>query len=734
MTNYSDAPEIQSDLLDQIAYSAAQIDAQDDLKQILRLSTPVAAKKLISKIYSVMNLKENKFILREQLEDLLTSNCIHYRATSVLKGNRYLEQVPRIMRLLDNDDICLAYEENGKSFYYDPFTDKSVVYSCRQMSDIFESSCYELYPVFPANLTSFKALFLFVFSSIKADLTVALILSLLLSTFGLLSPLITAHVVGDVVPSGDTGWILSTFIVSVLIALYTSAVSWLQSFYLIRVSQKMSLRTEIPLYKRMLCYPLSFVDSYSVGDLSSRIGSISKIVSSLSSSFLTALVQGVSLVTYSFMMFYYDQELAIAAIIFVAIAAAIDVYLIRKQLIYIRNSTELSADLYNTTLQSLGAIAQVRVNGAEPYVLKNWFSKIINISDLGYESARLSDFNSIVSNMVSIAGSSMIYAILITQILRQSDASGFGITASLFIVFSSAYSGFSSSFYTVVGLINNAFGSLLIDWQRASPLVRQGEEQSRQLNCIRLDIAKDFDIRNLSFQYEDSNVQTLDNISCKIVHGKFNVIFGPSGCGKSTLLSLILGFYMPTSGNIFCGDVRLVELDLQYYRSQFGVVMQNSSMPPMSIKDCLTGGLDYDEKQIWDTLELVNISEEISRLPMKLETILSEGAQNISGGQRQRLCIARALLRNPTILLEDESTSALDNFSQKIILNNLRELCITRVVVAHRISAIRGCDHMIVLSRAGTIEAEGTFDECLSRSPFLQAAIAGSSNVNYHYE
>lgn len=724
MTNYTESSEAQADLLDQIVYSAAQIDAHNNLKQSIRLSTPEAAKKLIGKIYSTMNLEGNKFILREQLEDLLASNYIHYRATSVLQGNRYLEQVPRLVRLLDNDDICLAYEKNGKSFYYNPFTDINVAYSCRQASDIFDRSCYELYPIFPVDLTSFKGIFFFVFSSIKGDLTAALILSLLLSIFGLLSPLITAHVVGDVVPSGDTGWILSTFIVSVLIALYTSAVSWLQSFYLIRVSQKLSLRTEIPLYKRMLCYPLSFVDSYSVGDLSSRIGSISKIVSSLSSSFLTALIQGVSLITYSFMMFYYDQELALAAVIFVAIAAAIDVYLIRKQLVYIRSSTELSAELYNTTLQSLGAIAQVRVNGAEPYVLKNWFSKILNISNLGYESARLSDFNSIVSKIVSIAGSSLIYAILITQILRQSDASGVGITASLFIVFSSAYSGFSSSFYSVVGLVNNAFGSLLIDWQRASPLVRQGEEQSRQISSIRLDIAKDFEIRNLSFQYEDSNVKTLDNISCKIMHGKFNVIFGPSGCGKSTLLSLLLGFYMPTAGDIFCGDVRLVELDLQYYRSQFGVVMQNSTMPPMSIKDCLTGGLDYDEKKIWETLALVNISEEISSLPMKLETILSEGAQNISGGQRQRLCIARALLRNPTILLEDESTSALDNFSQKIILNNLRRLGTTRVVVAHRISAIRGCDHMIVLSQSGTIEAEGTFDECLSLSPFLQAAIA----------
>ena len=150
-----------------------------------------------------------------------------------------------------------------------------------------------------------------------------------------------------------------------------------------------------------------------------------------------------------------------------------------------------------------------------------------------------------------------------------------------------------------------------------------------------------------------------------------------------------------------------------------GTILQTTVLPVSSIKDALTSGLGESNETIWRTLELVNLSDEINALPMKLETILSEGAGNISGGQRQRLGIARALLREPKVLLEDESTSALDNYSQRVIVENLKNIGVSRIVVAHRITAIQSCDHIIVLQK-GKVEFEGSFENSLVNSNYMK--------------
>ena len=173
-------------------------------------------------------------------------------------------------------------------------------------------------------------------------------------------------------------------------------------------------------------------------------------------------------------------------------------------------------------------------------------------------------------------------------------------------------------------------------------------------------------------------------------------------------------------------DKPISDLYLKDYRRLFGVILQKSTLPGGSLRDAITGGLNCSDDEIWKALKAANVHNEVNDMPMKLHTVLSEGGMNISGGQRQRISIARALLRQPTILLEDEATSALDNESQRIISENLATLGITRVVIAHRLSAVAESEHMIVLNN-GVVEAEGPFRTILGHSDYLQSVMSKAS-------
>lgn len=699
------------------------IDSNDNISDVMVVNGATFSERIIQMLNKHFGRQNQEFVDRDHLVDLLHSNNIHYRSCQRLPYNRRSEQdCFYCVKKSDNKGYLLLSRSDGY-FAYCPESNSSAKIKGKDIDDIFQDYGYELYPVLPPGETSFKSLFLFSFNAIKIDAFKAFSISIALTLFGMLSPLITSHVVGDVVPSGDIAWILSTFIISMILALYSALISWLQSYYQIRVSQKLSRRLEMALYKRLLGYPLDFVDKYTTGDLSSRVSSLSTIISRLSTVSFTLIIQFLSLFAFLSMMIYFDAQLAVAGVCVVLVATAVDITLVRKQLIYQKQNTELSAKLYNDTLQTLSAISQIRTNSAEPHMLRKWYKSVLKISNMSYESARLSDYNSAISSLVAILGSSVIYAVLVVQLLHANNSQAAIATAGSFIIFTSAYSSFSSSFRSIVGFFNTIFGSLLIDWQRGMPMLRQVEEQALQTDSNRSSIDLPIAFKNITFTYPGSDSPVLNNVGFEILPGKFNVIFGPSGCGKSTILSLLLSFYRPDSGSILLGDVPIINLDLSHYRQQIGVVLQNSSVPPVSIRDSLTGGLYVDDQRIWSVLKLVNLSDEISQFPMKLETILSEGASNISGGQRQRLCIARALLRNPTLLIEDEATSALDNKSQSIIVRNLRHLNITRLVVAHRLTAIRGCDHLIILNDQGQVEATGDYQYCIENSSYLQSIV-----------
>lgn len=288
-----------------------------------------------------------------------------------------------------------------------------------------------------------------------------------------------------------------------------------------------------------------------------------------------------------------------------------------------------------------------------------------------------------------------------------------GIGYAQFIAFNAAYSSFNGTLGSVIGLIGQYFG-IQPQIENLRPILNEVPESvSDKIDAEVLSGV--IEVNHLTFAYEGSDHNVLKDVSFKISAGENVAIVGKSGCGKSTLVRLLLGFEKPKSGSIYYDGQDLAELNLPSVRTQLGVVLQNGQLMTGDIFTNIVGTKLLTQEDAWAAAEAAGIAEDIAMMPMGMQTVISEGSSNISGGQRQRLLIARALVNKPSILIFDEATSALDNRSQAIMTESIDKLNATRIVIAHRLSTIRNCEKILVMDDGKIVEI-GNFDELLAKN------------------
>jgi ABC-type bacteriocin/lantibiotic exporter with double-glycine peptidase domain len=231
-------------------------------------------------------------------------------------------------------------------------------------------------------------------------------------------------------------------------------------------------------------------------------------------------------------------------------------------------------------------------------------------------------------------------------------------------------------------------------------------------------------MNHVFFRYNDKMPLVIDDLSLKIRAGQYIAIVGKTGCGKSTLIRLLLGFEKPQLGSIYYDSKDLEKLDLKSVRKLIGVVMQNGKLLQGSIyENIVIAAPHLTLDDAWAAAELAGLADDIRAMPMGMFTMVSEGGGGFSGGQKQRLMIARAVVSRPRILFLDEATSALDNITQKHVADALGKLNCTRLVIAHRLSTIRQCDRILVLEQ-GRVAEDGTYDELINQGGVFAELVA----------
>lgn len=373
---------------------------------------------------------------------------------------------------------------------------------------------------------------------------------------------------------------------------------------------------------------------------------------------------------------------------------------------------ELSAKESGMSYALISGIQKIKLSGAEKRAFARWGELYAKEAELSYNPPLFLKLNSVISLAISLIGAIIMYYAAIVGNVCVAD----------YYAFHTAYGMVSGAFLSLTSIALSVARIRPI-LEMAKPLMDAVPEVAEGKQVItRLSGA--IELNNVSFRYQENMPLVVDNMSLKIRPGQYVAIVGATGCGKSTLMRLMLGFETPQRGAVYFDGKDLTTIDLKSLRRKVGVVMQNGKLFQGDIYSNITISapwLTLDEA--WEAAELAGIADDIRAMPMGMHTMISEGSGGISGGQRQRLMIARAIAPKPKILMFDEATSALDNLTQKKVSESLDGLKCTRLVIAHRLSTIRQCDRILVLDQGKIIE-DGTYEELLEKSGVFAMLVA----------
>ena len=629
-------------------------------------------------------------------EELLDHNDIHHRRVAAPRSARDAEHLLLIVFEATADTPLALYRRRGINWIYEP---RSQLHAPAKHGLELASHGFELYPPLPPHLPGPLAVLRFAFASELGALLALVLTSAVVMVFNLSIPMLTNLLVSRILPQNDQQLLAQGLAVVVMIVIGSMSTQLLQSLMLLRLESIADLRLQSAVWDRLLRLPMSFIGQFSTADLASRVNAVGQLRQLLGNGVLSALISGLFAISYFVLMFIYDSWLALWASLFGLVAMLLLFWLLMRSIQLQLPLQESGAEITNFSMQAVMGMPQIRSAGAEPFLLLRWLQEINRYARLQLDSNLCADLIEQYATLASPLGSLFVFAVLACRLLNSPSESNLTQVVVAFISFNAAFISFNGALTGALNLVATTAGRATVLWRRAEPVILGDVEPGYQTNVIHHRLKGEFQLRRICFGFSGSSEPLFTNLSLSIPAGKHTAIIGASGCGKTTLVRMLLGFVTPEAGELLVDGIPLPQLAIRAYRRQLGVVLQSARLNAGSIYDVVCGGVRRNHEEVWHALEQAAVADEIRSMPMQLETILSESAGNVSGGQVQRLAIARALITKPRVLIMDEATSALDNRSQERITHTIADLGITRISIAHRFSTIRQADQIVVLER-----------------------------------
>lgn len=596
-----------------------------------------------------------------------------------------------------------CYLKGSKYLYYDvesgvekPLTSDT--------ANTLEPKAYSIRRTLPNRTVTAKDIASFVMKGIqRRDIIHLVILSLICTLIGVLLPKLNQLIYDEYIPMGNTNLLgqICFVIVSCMIGkVFISIAKTLQEY---RIPARAGYELQDAVYHRIFELPEKFFRDYDSAELASRIAGISGIANAFVSNLFTNGFSLIISVVYWIQMIRYSGKLALACLIMLLIYGALIFLISSNSIKHIKQIEEYKGEANGKLFQFISGVDKIRMAGAEERAVLEYSTPVANQKRLSLKTGR----NGALLSVFSDAGSTVFTMVLYYMMIR----SKIGIGIGAFMAFTTAFGAVSSA---ALGFVQGLTEYLQLKpvMKRVAPVLQTAPEDDRNKDII-TDLTGDILVDHITFGYGKDQAPVLNDLSLKISSGEYVAIVGPSGCGKSTLLKLLLGFETPDQGRILYDGKDIVSVSKHSLRKKTGVVLQNGKLIAGSIFENITiTSSKPDIKKVWETIDDVGLREDVENMPMGIHTILSESGGTISGGQQQRILIARAIYSDPKILFFDEATSALDNITQAKVCESLEKRNMTRIVIAHRLSTVKKCDRIVVLDQGKVVE-EGDFEHLM---------------------
>lgn len=649
----------------------------------------------------------------EQLEYLLRPHGIMRRTVTLSKG-WYKDAVGAMLGVRKSDGAVVALIPTGLSGYsYTDTENGKRVKINRKNQELFEDEAIAFYKPLPLKKLGIPDLMRYILGTFSpADFVLIGASTLAVTLIGMLSPRLNNILFSTVIENKSTGLLLAITVFMVCVMISSLLINGVRSLIMARVNTKMNISVQAATMSRVLSLPADFFKIYGSGELSSRSQHINSLCNMLISAVLSTGLTSVFSLAYISQIFVYAPALVVPSLIITLVTVAFSVISAFVQMKISKRQMELSSKESGMSYALISGVQKIKLSGAEKRAFARWGNLYAEQSRLSYDPPVFIKVNSVISTAISLAGTLVMYYFAVAS----------GVSVAEYYAFNAAYGMVSGAFMSLAGIALTV-AQIKPVMDMVKPILETVPEISEGKQVITR-LSGGIELNNVSFRYNENMPLVVDDLSLKIRPGQYVAIVGATGCGKSTLMRLMLGFETPQKGAIYFDGKDISNVDLKSLRRNIGVVMQNGKLFSGDIFSNITISapwLTMDEA--WQAAELSGIAEDIRRMPMGMHTIICEGSGGVSGGQRQRLMIARAIAPKPKILMFDEATSALDNLTQKTVSESLDGLKCTRIVIAHRLSTIKQCDRIIVLDKGKIIE-DGTYNELIENGGFFAELVA----------
>jgi NHLM bacteriocin system ABC transporter ATP-binding protein len=642
----------------------------------------------------------------DQLQAIAEASRFRFREVS-LAGRWWREDNGPLLAFAgpDGRPVALLPGKPGRYRLFDP-ADGSSDQVTEETAGLLNNEAYMFYKALPSRALKLTDIVRAGMQrGLRRDLVVMLTVGALIGLLGLLTPIMTSILYDNIIPDADRPQLVQVALILASSAVAVFLFETARGLAMLRIEGRVDMSIQAAVWDRLLRLPVSFFRGYSTGDLSLRANSINAIRRKLSGIAVSSLFSGLFSLFYLILLFTFHAGIAFIALGLAAIGILATAAFSIVQLKYQREFMERQGQVRSLMVQILAGIAKFRVAAAEGRAFYLWSSLFGKQNRTRFQISKLESFYAVFQAVYPIATSMVLYYAVVSVGTKS-------VSTGNFIAFFTAFSALQSSLMAMSSSLLSILNVVTL-YERAKPILQALPEEAEGGEHPGT-LSGGIELSHVFFRYSADGEWTIRDVSLKIRAGSFVAIVGESGSGKSTLLRLMLGFEKPESGTIAYDGKDLARLDLQSVRRQMGVVLQHGGLLAGDLYSNIVGSSGHSIDDAWEAARIAGMEADIRNMPMGMHTVIPEGGGTLSGGQVQRLLIARAVVRKPKLLFFDEATSALDNRTQAAVSESLEKLQATRVVIAHRLSTIRHADLIVVMNR-GKIVQQGTYEELISQ-------------------